>query len=246
LVQIQQEELKRSEEVSSQPAEVSVRSVQLKSLLGVKSNDQPSKAWSSSVDSVATTSLMDIMNEELNKQKKVTSDAPPPLTWASKAKPVVPIKNAVPSQSAPTIKSSAEGQVVSKPSGQSTNVHLAASQVKSDFGGKQMSKEMSDWCSAQLKKINGSNDLTLMEFCMSLKSPVDIREYFAQYLGSSPQVIMLIILNLSESYYGIYLQVTNFATEFIKLKEGKRVESLIPVQVHESANTNKKKRNGGK
>lgn len=189
LVQIQQEEMKRSEDVAS-PVDASTRSVQLKSLLGLKTNDQANKAWSSSVDSVATTSLTEIMNEEINKQKKVSSDTvPPPLTWASKAKPIVPTKSVIPPQTATTIKNPGEFQPVSKPSGQSTNIHVASSQVKSDFGGKQMSKEMSDWCSAQLKKINGSNDLTLMEFCMSLKSPVDIREYFAQYLGSSPQVI---------------------------------------------------------
>ena len=50
---------------------------------------------------------------------------------------------------------------------------------------------MSEWCATQLKKINGSEDITLMQFCMSLESPVEIREYLAEYLGSSAQVVIV-------------------------------------------------------
>lgn len=58
------------------------------------------------------------------------------------------------------------------------------------FGGKEMSPEMADWCAAQLRRITGNPtaDITLMQFCMSLNSGVEIREYLAEYLGSSVQV----------------------------------------------------------
>jgi len=75
------------------------------------------------------------------------------------------------------------------------------SSKKDDFGGKGMSPEMAQWCSSQLKKINGSEDLTLMQWCMTLQSATEIREYLAAYLGSTPQV-------------------SQFATEYIKRKEG--------------------------
>lgn len=58
------------------------------------------------------------------------------------------------------------------------------------------------WCAAEIKKLNGSDDLTLIQFCYTLDSAVEIREYFAEYLGSTPQV-------------------SQFATEFIRRKEGK-------------------------
>lgn len=73
--------------------------------------------------------------------------------------------------------------------------------AKSNFGGKAMSAEMSEWCVSQLKKMNYSEQLSdVLDFCMSLKSPVEIRETLSTYLGSSPQV-------------------TNFATDFIRYKE---------------------------
>ena len=59
---------------------------------------------------------------------------------------------------------------------------------KSDFGGQNMSVDMAEWCAQQLRKLNNSDDLTLVQFCMSLDSPVEVREYLADYLGSTPQV----------------------------------------------------------
>ncbi|CAM9834107.1 unnamed protein product, partial [Chrysoparadoxa australica] len=73
----------------------------------------------------------------------------------------------------------------------------------SAFGSSKMSPELAHWCGAQLKKLSGSEDLTLAEFCMSLQAPSEIRQYLAAYLGSTPQV-------------------SSFATEFIQRKEGKR------------------------
>ena len=50
-------------------------------------------------------------------------------------------------------------------------------------------------------KLNGTDDLTLVSFCMTLNDAVEIRQYLTTYLGSTPQV-------------------NNFATEFINKKGG--------------------------
>ena len=52
-----------------------------------------------------------------------------------------------------------------------------------------------------MQKINGSDDLTLVQFCLTLTDSDEIRQYLTAYLGSTPQV-------------------NNFATEFIKKKGG--------------------------
>lgn len=51
-----------------------------------------------------------------------------------------------------------------------------------------MSHAMVAWASQQLRKINGKDDLTLLEFCMSLTDASEIRQYLAAYLGSTPEV----------------------------------------------------------
>ena len=56
------------------------------------------------------------------------------------------------------------------------------------FGRSGMPAAMSSWASQQLKKINGKDDLTLLEFCMSLTDASEIRQYLAAYLGSTPEV----------------------------------------------------------
>ena len=56
------------------------------------------------------------------------------------------------------------------------------------LGGVVMSSEMRAWCKAEMKKITGSDDLSLVEFCYSLESDAEIKEYLKMYLGSSEQV----------------------------------------------------------
>lgn len=62
-----------------------------------------------------------------------------------------------------------------------------------------MPAAVAEWCREQLRKMNQSDDLSLIQVCYSMQSAVDIREYLADYLGSTPQVSL-------------------FATEFIKRK----------------------------
>jgi len=49
-------------------------------------------------------------------------------------------------------------------------------------------------------KLIGSDDTTLMQFCMTLESAADVREYIREYMGSTPEV-------------------SAFASEFIKRRK---------------------------
>jgi len=71
-----------------------------------------------------------------------------------------------------------------------------------EFGANgKMSPMLESWCKDQMRKLNGSEDLTLVAFCMTLSDPIEIKQYITAYLGSTPQV-------------------NNFATEFINRKNG--------------------------
>ena len=51
-----------------------------------------------------------------------------------------------------------------------------------------MSSEMKAWCKGEMRKLTNSDDLTLLEFCYSLQSDGEIKEYLSMYLGGSPSV----------------------------------------------------------
>jgi hypothetical protein len=59
-----------------------------------------------------------------------------------------------------------------------------------------MSPALENWCKEKMMQINGSDDTTLVGFCMTLNDANEIRQYLTTYLGSTPAV-------------------NNFATEFI-------------------------------
>ncbi|KAK1736422.1 hypothetical protein QTG54_013022 [Skeletonema marinoi] len=82
-----------------------------------------------------------------------------------------------------------------------TNQAQKAAAVDNFGANGQMTSTMEKWCKDQMQKLNGSDDLTLVTFCMTLTDSDEIRQYLSAYLGSTPQV-------------------NNFATEFIKRKGG--------------------------
>uniref|UniRef100_A0A7S3HRN5 GYF domain-containing protein n=1 Tax=Spumella elongata TaxID=89044 RepID=A0A7S3HRN5_9STRA len=199
-------------------------SFQLKNLLGVKAAPAPAAAssgpaWGTAAAApVAATgskgSLRDIMQqEEVSegvspvKGASASASAPrKPLSWAAKAGSSGPaiFTAPVPVAAAPAPRAAPKPVVAAAaPVAAAKPVAKTANKEKSDFGGKEMSKDMADWCATQLKRLKGSDDLTLVQFCMSLDSAVEVREYLSEYLGSSPEI-------------------TNFATDFIKYKEGGR------------------------
>lgn len=56
-----------------------------------------------------------------------------------------------------------------------------------DFGAK-LPRGLEDWAKEQMVRLNGSEDLTLVSFCMSLQDPEEIHQYLAAYLGLSKEV----------------------------------------------------------
>ena len=61
----------------------------------------------------------------------------------------------------------------------------AASNSLSSAASAKMSAEFKKWCKEQMVYLNGSDDMTLIDFLMSLETEREIREYVEFYLGKS-------------------------------------------------------------
>jgi len=102
----------------------------------------------------------------------------------------------------------AQGSLKSQPNGQSGASRKVTSNTQNQRAvpapfstpaeefGTTMSPALEKWCKEKMQQINGSDDLTLVAFCMTLNDANEIRQYLTTYLGLTPQV-------------------NNFATEFI-------------------------------
>ena len=120
--------------------------------------------------------------------------------WGGAAKPTIAAA-ATPTPAVAGYKPAAGG---AKKAQQNSAASAAASKKAADdnFGANgRMTPTFESWCKEQMQKLNGTDDLTLVSFCMTLVDKDEIRQYLTAYLGSSPQV-------------------NNFATEFIKRKSG--------------------------
>jgi len=84
--------------------------------------------------------------------------------------------------------------------GQQQQITQSGSSSAEEFGAS-MSPALENWCKEQMMKINGTDDLTLVSFCMTLNDASEVRQYLTTYLGSTAQV-------------------NNFATEFINKTVG--------------------------
>lgn len=88
-------------------------------------------------------------------------------------------------------------QVMKKsPAGQPQVASTASNSTVAEEFGATMTPSLEKWCREQMQKINGSDDLTLVAFCMSLTDANEIRQYLTTYLGATAPV-------------------NSFATEFI-------------------------------
>jgi hypothetical protein len=121
-----------------------------------------------------------------------------------------PVQSSVASQG---IKSAA---VKGAPAAAQRSTSTSSSSTPAEEFGTSMSPALEKWCKDQMQKINGSDDLTLVAFCMTLTDASEIRQYLTTYLGSTAQV-------------------NSFATEFIA-KRG-----LGPKQQEDWETTNTKK-----
>ncbi len=52
-----------------------------------------------------------------------------------------------------------------------------------------MPSELSKWAVPKLRAFTGNNDTALLDFCMSLGSDEDIRQYIYTYLGRDRSVV---------------------------------------------------------
>jgi hypothetical protein len=208
-IQAQEEEARQRQQAeaarnasAAAPATTNMSS-QLKNLLGVRSAPAAAPvstgpAWGNAAAPAAAkgaASLRDIMQQENTREdegaRPAVAGGRKPTSWAAKAgsttfsapEPAVVTRVAAPAPA--PVSAPAPAPVVVKPAPKAA---VNKEKEKSSFGGKDMSKDMADWCAAQLKRINGSDDLTLAQFCMSLESAAEIRETLSSYLGSSPAV----------------------------------------------------------
>jgi hypothetical protein len=108
-----------------------------------------------------------------------------------------------------------------EPSTSSQQQRSSSSSVAEQFGAK-MSPVLEKWCKDQMQSLNGTDDLTLVSFCMTLTNPEEIRQYLTTYLGSTPTV-------------------NKFATEFIN-KKGGHTKAPVQEEWETTANTGKKAR----
>jgi hypothetical protein len=99
----------------------------------------------------------------------------------------------------------------------------ASNSTPAEEFGTSMSPALEKWCKEKMVQINGSDDLTLVAFCMTLNDAGEIRQYLTTYLGHSANV-------------------NNFATEFINKRGlgGKQEEWETPG----SAKKGRKKKGG--
>jgi hypothetical protein len=177
------------------------------------------KAWSTpqTLDSNGK-SLKEIMDEELVQRKTVEETTPElkhqTLSWASKAKASIGSNSTFPAQQIvhSTLLSNNLKRVndskanisiveppqkpidVSKPLNPPNPVSVKTG--KKDNHGKSVNNEMTEWCLSQLKKLGASEESALLDYCLQLTSPVEIRETLAANLGSTAQVI---------AYYLVFL-----------------------------------------
>jgi GYF domain len=113
-----------------------------------------------------------------------------------------------------SLQTSNAATVNTQPTGsvQRANSVVVKAEAANDAFGAKMPPTLEKWCKDQMHKLNGTDDLTLVAFCMSLTDADEIRQYLTAYLGSTPQV-------------------NSFATEFINRKGGAKdkVEEWEPL-----------------
>jgi hypothetical protein len=111
------------------------------------------------------------------------------------------------------------------PNTQQLRSNSTASSTPAEEFGTTMSPALEQWCKEEMQQINGSDDLTLVAFCMTLDDANEIRQYLTTYLGSTSQV-------------------NNFATEFItKRGLGNKQEEW---ETPGSTKKGRKKKNSGR
>ena len=192
----------------------------LKSLVGVQpsqgTNERP-VGWNASTvnQSTSTTSaaaqqqsLKEIMDEQerILKANKANTEGANAVavkhTWAGKlgAQPAYSAPAPIPAPApAPTAILARAAKQATAPVPPAAPVPVPPAPVAT-ASQPNMTVELEEWCKLQMQKLGKPQELTLMSFCMEIESASEIREYFSDYFGSTPQVSL-------------------FASDFIKKKD---------------------------
>jgi len=126
------------------------------------------------------------------------SRMPTSQAWAASQAGPRPAASAPPGSNYPSLSKPTSAKPLASPA--STAQPVAQQQSKQPKS--KMPKpvaEFRQWCGDQMRTLTGSNDMTLVDFLVSLPSPSEIQEYVNVYLGKTPQT-------------------SKFATELIKRK----------------------------
>ncbi len=70
---------------------------------------------------------------------------------------------------------------------QRSSSNASGSTPAEEFGAT-LSPTLEKWCKEQMEKLTGSDDLTLIGFCMTLTDANEIRQYLQAYLGNGPKI----------------------------------------------------------
>lgn len=61
--------------------------------------------------------------------------------------------------------------------------------LPSEDGFDSLSPEFANWCKVHLRQLrNGEDDLTLVQYLMTVSSNAEVAEYMTEYLGKTPAV----------------------------------------------------------
>lgn len=193
----------------------------------VQAQPAPTPAWGgagTNKSSVQKKSMSEIQQEEARVAARAAKQRPQQTGWANiaasggttawsgnaAAVPTAPVaapRGELPSQAASSASGvaprSKQTAVVSSSTQNSKSQPTNSTQkTMEEFGADgKMTPALESWCKEQMRKLTGSDDLTLIIFCMTLSDPVEIKAYLTAYLGSTAQV-------------------TSFASEFINRKNG--------------------------
>lgn len=108
---------------------------------------------------------------------------------------------------------------------QRSSSSASASTPAEEFGAT-LSPALENWCKEQMEKLTGSDDLTLIGFCMTLTDASEIRQYLQAYLGNGAKV-------------------NSFASEFI-IKRGLGGNEQEEWETPGSAKKGRKKKTGSR
>jgi len=185
------------------------------------------------VDSSADDDMFWEMSSEPQQQR---SNVPLGNPWGSSNKHSAPttMANTTSSASFPSLSnqldSSSKGRSTSKKNNASNKVAFNPS------NSKPMSDGFTSWCKEQMRQLNGSDDMTLVEFLMSLHSEKEIREYVEFYLGKSAK---------SSKFTTEFMFRMEAETKTTLAKDGGAFENVNPSKAA-SGNRKKGKKKGKK